>query len=35
VDCIYLAEDRVKWSVIVKMVMNFRVPKNVGTFLTS
>jgi hypothetical protein len=31
----YVAQVRVKWPVFVNMVMKFRVPKNVGTFLTS
>jgi len=30
VDCIHLAEDRVKWSAVVKMVMNFAVQNMCG-----
>ena len=33
-DWIYLAQDKDKWGVVAKAVMNFRVPKNVGNFLT-
>jgi hypothetical protein len=35
-DCIYLAQDRVKWHAVVGTVMNFRFHKciNDGNFLT-
>jgi hypothetical protein len=35
-DCIYLAQDRVKWHAVVGTVMNYRFHKciNDGNFLT-
>jgi hypothetical protein len=35
VDWIHLAHDRDRWLVIVNKVMNLRVPKKAGNFLTS
>jgi hypothetical protein len=35
VDWIHLAHNRNQWRVLVNMVMNSRVPKNAGSFLTS
>jgi hypothetical protein len=32
---IHLAQDRDQWSTLVNMVMNLRVPYNVGKFLSS
>ena len=34
-DLMELAEDRDRWRGIVSTVMNLRVPKNAGNFLTS
>jgi hypothetical protein len=34
-DWIDLAEDRNQWRALVNMVMNLRVPYNVGKFLSS
>jgi len=35
VDWTELAQDTDKWQALVNMVMNLRVPENVGNFLTS
>jgi hypothetical protein len=35
VDWIHLAQDRNQWRVVVKTVMNLRVPSKVGNFLTN
>ena len=34
-DWIELAQDRDRWWVLVNVVMNLRVPQNVGNFWTS
>ena len=33
-DWIDLAQNKDKWGVVAKVVINFRVPKNAGNFLT-
>ena len=35
VDWIGLAQDRERWRTLVSAVMNLRVPRNAGNFLTS
>jgi len=35
IDWIDLAQDRVRWQVLVIVVMNLRVPLNAGNLLTS
>jgi hypothetical protein len=34
-DCIDLAKGRGQWRVLIRTVMNLRVPKNVERFLSS
>jgi len=34
-DCIGLAQDRDRWRTLMSAVMNLRVPRNAGNFLTS
>jgi hypothetical protein len=34
-DWIYLAQDKVKWRVLVNMVVNIRVPQNFWKLLSS
>ena len=34
-DWIKLAQDRDRWQALLNVVMNLRVPQNVGNFLTS
>jgi hypothetical protein len=35
VDRIDLAQDKIQWRDLLNTVINFRVPKNPGNFLTS
>jgi hypothetical protein len=35
VDWVLLDQDRVQWRDLLKTVMNFRIPKENGSFLTS
>ena len=35
IDCIDLAQDRDKWRDVLSVVMNFSVPQNARTFMTS
>jgi hypothetical protein len=35
VDWMQLAQDRVQWRAVVYMVINLRVPRKAGNFLTS
>jgi len=35
IDWIDLAQDKERWPALLNVVMNLRVPKNAGNFLTS
>jgi hypothetical protein len=33
-DCIDMAQDKDQWRALVNMVMNLRIPQNIGQFLS-